>query len=483
MKNRTLAQQTPEKIGQEVTLAGWVAVRRDHGKLVFIDLRDHTGIVQVVINPKVSEDAHKVAERIRSEFVVTITGTVKERPKELVNKNLPTGSIEVEAQSIAIIDSSETPPFDILGDGQDIGEEHRLKYRYLDLRRPRLQENLKLRHKINQFLRNYLSAQNFTEVETPYISKSTPEGARDYVVPSRLHPGKFYALPQSPQQYKQLLMIAGLEKYFQIVRCFRDEDTRGDRQPEFTQLDIELSFTNQEEILSLVEDLMREMVSTILPGKIFSTVPFPRLTYQETLEKYGSDRPDLRKDKNDTHELAFAFIVNFPMFEVKDDGSLGAVHHPFTLPAYDTSLDPSLLRSSTPEGQKLLEKLSDRDEALKLFAFQYDLVCNGYEIAGGSIRTFDREILKKTFETLGLSTEDFQKQFGHLFEAFTYGVPPHGGIALGLDRVVAILTGEPNIREVMAFPKTGDARDLLMGAPSEVPGKALKEAHIKLDLK
>ena len=323
-----------------------------------------------------------------------------------------------------------------------------------------MKKNLILRQKVIHFMRDYLKNEGFIEVETPILTKSTPEGARDFLVPSRLQPGKFYALPQSPQQYKQLLMVSGLEKYFQIARCFRDEDPRADRQPEFTQLDIEMSFAEQEEILELIEKLYIALVRKLIPEKRISKIPFPRLSYKSVMEKYKTDKPDLRRNKNDAEELAFAFIVDFPMFEYKkEEKRWDAVHHPFTRPR--------------TEDIKAIKKNPE-----KVLAHQYDFVLNGYEIGGGSLRSYKPEILETVFEVMGHKKSDLKKKFGHLFEAFEYGVPPHGGIAPGIDRFVAIIQNEPNIREVIAFPKTGDNRDLMMDVPSEVEEKQLKELHI-----
>ncbi len=441
-------------------LKGWVHARRDHGKLIFIDIRDRSGMVQVVFTPGNKELLHE-ADKLRPEWVIALEGVVKERPKGMQNSESPTGMVEVEATALTILNEAKTPPFPLDTDGREIGEEHRLKYRYLDLRRERMQKNLDLRHRVNLFFRNWLTQKGFTEIETPILTKGTPEGAREFLVPSRLHAKEFYVLPQSPQQFKQLMMVAGLEKYFQIARAFRDEDQRGDRQPEFTQLDIEMSFVTQDDVLALGEELMNDMVSTVAPGKHITQKPWPRLTYKEAMEKYGTDKPDLRINKDDPNELAFAFIVDFPMYEKLEDGTLQAAHHPFTTP--------------NPEDIDRLES-----DPLSVRAWAYDIVLNGYEISSGSIRIHQRELQNRIFKVLGLSDEKIQSKFGHMLEAFEYGAPPHGGFAPGIDRLVMILAGEPNIREVIAFPKTGDARDLMMGAPSEAEAKQLKDAHIKL---
>ena len=438
---------------------GWVAVRRDHGKLIFIDLRDRWGMVQVVFNPKDAE-LLKQADRLRSEWVVRIEGLVKNRPKAMENLELPTGKIEVEANKLEILAEAKTPPFAIDTDGHEIGEEHRLKYRYLDLRRTRMQKNLALRHRIINHIRNFLDNRSFVEVETPIITKATPEGARDFVIPSRLQPGKFYALPQSPQQYKQLLMVAGLEKYYQIARCYRDEDPRSDRAyGEFTQLDMEMSFVTQEEILALTEELMIEITEKVAGKKILQK-PFPRFTHEEALKKFGADKFDLRKEK-DPNVLAFAWVLDFPLFEKTETRELAPSHHPFTAPK--------------DEDIPLLDT-----DPLKVKSWQHDLVCNGFEVSGGSIRITNPEIQKKIFKILGHSEEEIKQKFGHLLEAFQYGVPPHGGIASGIERLLMVFADEENVREVTAFPKTGDGRDLMMDAPSELEEKQLKELHLKI---
>lgn len=453
---RILNAQTLKYIGKTITISGWVQTIRSHGKIIFVDLRDMTGIVQIVA----SED---LAKDLRPEWVISVTGLVKNRPKGMVNPKLATGNIEIEAKAIEVLSRAKTLPFAIDTEGYEINEEKRLRYRYLDLRRERLKKNLILRQKVIGFMRNFLLKEGFLEVETPILTKSTPEGARDFLVPSRLYPGKFYALPQSPQQYKQLLQVAGIEKYFQIARCFRDEDPRADRQPEFTQLDIEMSFVSQEEILSLIERLYTKLVKMLFPEKKITTVPFPRLSYKDVMERYKTDKPDLRKNKQDKNELAFAFIVDFPMFEWrKEENRWDAVHHPFTRPQID---NPKEIKKN-PE---------------KILAFQYDFVLNGQEIGGGSLRSYKPEILEAVFEVMGHTKRDIKEKFGHLLEAFEYGVPPHGGIAPGIDRFLAVVLNEPNIREVIAFPKTGDSRGLMMDIPSEVGKEQLKELHIKIE--
>ncbi len=466
---RILTEETSARIGEEVELAGWVDSRRDHGKLIFIDLRDRSGLVQMVFVPKENQELYDTADTLRPEWVIKISGVVAERPSGMQNETLNTGKVEVKVKSLEIVTKSKTPPFALDTDGHEIGEDLRMQYRYLDMRRPRVAKNIRNRHKVIKFMRDFLTAEGFVEVETPSLGKSTPEGARDYLVPSRVYPGNFYALPQSPQQYKQLLMIGGMERYFQIARCFRDEDTRGDRQPEFTQLDVEMSFVEKEEILALIEELYIKIVKELYPHKKIQQIPFPRLTYKEVMEKYGSDKPDIRKDKNNPDELAFCFIVDFPMFEWKENEKRwDAVHHPFTQPIAKDKAD-------------FLEQFK-KDPAAML-AKQYDFVLNGYEIGGGSIRTHDPELLASVFEVMGNDPKSVKEKFGHLLEAFEYGVPPHGGIAPGIDRFLMILEGEPNIREVIAFPKTGDGKDLLMGAPSEVSEEQLKELSIEIKKK
>lgn len=458
---RTMILETVKHVGEEVWLNGWVHIRRDMGKLSFIDMRDRSGIAQIVFVPAELDDRSKeLVKQLRPEYCIAVRGVVNMRGEKQMNPDLPTGTVEILAKELIVLNESKTPPFE-LADTKQVNEELRLKYRYLDLRSQRMLRNVELRDHVISFFRSYLHDRGFTEIETPCLTKGTPEGSREYLVPSRLHEGQFYVLPQSPQQFKQLLMVAGLERYFQIARCFRDEDQRGDRQPEFTQLDMELSFVTREDVLNLIEQMMIELVKVVAPEKHISQAPFPRLTYAEAMEKYGSDKPDLRKDKTDQNELAFEWIVDFPMFEKDDEGGVQAVHHPFTSPL--------------PEDVHLLES-----DPLSARANAYDLVLNGYEIFGGSIRIHTRELQNRIFELLGLDAETIQARFGHMLEAFEFGAPPHGGIASGLDRVVMILANEPNIREVIPFPKTGDARDLLMGAPSEIEEKRLDEAHIDI---
>ncbi len=468
---RTLIYQAPEKIGEKIKVCGWVQNCRTHGKLTFIDLRDKTGILQVVFLSNLQENIREQAKQIRPEWILEIEGTINKRPENAANPELATGEIEFVAEELKIISKAKTLPFSIEGDGYEIKEEKRLHYRYLDLRRERLKNNLIIRQKAANYIRNFLTEKGFIEIETPVLTKSTPEGARDFLVPSRLHPGNFYALPQSPQQYKQLLMVAGLEKYFQFPHVFRDEDLRSDRLFEHTQVDIEASFTDQEEILMLIEEMMIGLSKEVFQKKIQDT-PFPRLGYDEAIKKYGTDRPDLRKEK-EQEELAFCWIVDFPMFEILENGSVDAVHHPFTA-VEDRYLEKF---KATPVKDFLTE--SGKKELLQFKAKQYDLVLNGAEIMGGSIRIHDPEILKKNFEILGNSAEEVEKKFGHILEAFQYGVPPHGGIAAGFDRLLQTFLGEKSIRETVAFPTTTSGTTAVMDAPSEVDEKQLKELGLK----
>lgn len=452
----------PQHVGKEIFVEGWIDGRRDHGKIVFFDIRDRSGKVQ-----SVATTALESVKDVRLEAVVSVRGLVKNRPASMVDSTNPNGSFELEIKELAILNPSKEIPLPVEGDGYDIKEEVRMEYRYLDLRRPRLQNNLKMRSKISKHIRDFLEERGFWEVETPNLTRSTPEGARDYLVPSRLEPGHFYALPQSPQQYKQLLMVAGVEKYFQLARCFRDEDTRGDRQPEFTQLDLEMSFVDREDIMSLNEELLISIVEELYPDKKIQEVPFPRLTYAEAMEKYETDRPDLRKDKEDPSLLAFCWITDFPFFEKTTNGSWTFTHNPFSAP--------------TADSKELLET-SDLEDAdiKKIITNQYDVALNGFEIGGGSIRAHKRSTLEKVLKIIGYGEKESQEKFGHMLKALDYGAPPHGGIAWGFDRLVAILQNEPNIREVIAFPKTGDGRELLTHAPSEVGLDQLNELGLEI---
>jgi aspartyl-tRNA synthetase len=582
-----------EHIGLEITLSGWVNRRRDHGGLIFIDLRDKEGIVQIVFNPDSSPAVMQKAGELRSEYVIKVAGEVAQRPAGTENAKISTGDIEVIVKELEILNVSKTPPF-YINEEIEVDESLRLKYRYLDVRRPRMKENLLLRHRITKFMHDYLDARGFTEIETPIFGKSTPEGARDYLVPSRLHPGQFYGLPQSPQQFKQLLMVGGMEKYYQLGRCFRDEDSRADRQPEHTQLDVEMSFVTEDDVLKLIEELVTSLVHTIKPE--FKVIkPFKRMTYSDAMARYASDKPDLRyeletiditdiagktefkvfknviagngvikaiaapgcgeytkKQLDDFNQLAtsagakglltialgaqggslqtmtqdmvksvaakfitldqiiqiaarckankgdlllivagqpekiypaldalrreiakrlnladpdvmnFAFIVNFPLIARNTEtGRWEAVNNPFNHPRDE---DIPLLDT---EPDKVLGK-------------NYDLVCNGWELATGSIRIHKTELQRKVFKILGYNDEKIAKLFGHMLEAFEYGAPPHGGFGIGIDRITAKLAGEENIKDVMAFPKTQSAQDLTFGAPSMVSEEQLKELHISL---
>ncbi|OGD93929.1 hypothetical protein A3F02_03995 [Candidatus Curtissbacteria bacterium RIFCSPHIGHO2_12_FULL_38_9b] len=448
--SRTYALECNQKIGKKVQLWGWINTVRDHGKITFYDLRDLTGIVQTV-----SRNKHKITE----EDVVSIKGIVKKRPDRLINPLLKTGKVEVEIESIQIISKANTLPFPIDTDGLEIDESLRLKYRYLDLRRERLKNNLRLRQQMLSFMRQFLTESGFIEIETPILTKATPEGARDFLVPSRLQKGKFYALPQSPQQYKQLLMVAGFEKYFQIARCFRDEDPRSDRAyGEFTQLDVEMSYVTQDDILELTERLFKELTEKIFKKKVLK-YPFPRITHKEAIKKYGSDKFDMRI-KKDPNVLSFAFVVDFPLFEKTKNQPISPSHHPFTAPKDDYV--------------HLLES-----DPMKVLSWQHDLVCNGLEVGGGSIRIIDAEIQKKVFKILGYSSREIETKFGHLLKSFGWGVPPHGGIAPGIERIMMAATGEENTREVTAFPMASSGQTSVMDAPSAIDDGSLKELKLK----
>lgn len=572
--------------GKEVTLCGWVHRRRDHGGLIFIDLRDRYGLTQIVSDPEVSPEVHGEADKVRSEFVIRIKGIVRERPEGMRNPKMPTGEIEVLIKEFEVLNKAKTPPFEI-DSSKEVGEELRLKYRYLDLRRDRMRENMILRHRIIKEARDFLDEAGFLEIETPILIKGTPEGSREYLVPSRLYPGNFFVLPQSPQQLKQLLMVAGFDKYFQIARCFRDEDQRGDRQPEFTQLDMEMSFVEEEDVMSINEELMIKLTKKLLPHKKIKYLPFKRLTWQEAMDLYGSDKPDLRFEMQitdlsselsacgfkvfseavrmggvvralrapgaakftrkeiddlteiakiygakglayiqmkeegpqspilkflnesdmslitektgaktgdivffaaDKHkiacdalghvrlecgqkmnlisadEFAYCWVTHFPMLEwSEEEQKLAASHHPFTAPLEED-----------------IAKLDSEPESVRARA--YDLVLNGSEIGGGSIRIHDPVLQSKIFDVLGISKEEADSRFGHLLNAFQYGAPPHGGIAWGLDRVIMLFRDEPNIREVIAFPKDQKAKDLMLNAPSIMPEAQVAEAHVRISL-
>ncbi|HNX81587.1 MAG TPA: aspartate--tRNA ligase [Candidatus Omnitrophota bacterium] len=455
LRTHTCGELTAADAGKEVTLCGWVATRRDHGKLIFIDMRDRYGLTQVVFLPKDAPDAHAKAQELRSEFVIKLKGIVNKRPGNTVNAKLPTGEIEILAKELEVLNPSLTPPFEIEGI-QEITEETRLKYRYLDLRRKPVFNNFVVRHKLYQIIRAQLNARDFIECETPILTKSTPEGARDYLVPSRVNEGMFYALPQSPQLFKQILMVSGIEKYYQIAKCFRDEDLRADRQPEFTQLDLEMSFINEEDIFVIFEGLMK-VIFKELRGVDIET-PFPRIPHAAAMKKYNSDKPDLRQEFG--KEFAFAWIVDFPMFKYNDEEKRWeSEHHPFTAPR--------------TEDIDTLEKTPGT-----VTSRSYDLVLNGMEIGSGSIRIHDQKLQERIFNIIGISQEEARKRFGFLLEAFQYGAPPHGGFAFGIDRLLTVIAGVSSIREVIAFPKTSAAFCLLTGAPSEVDDKQLTELNL-----
>lgn len=459
---RVWIRETINNIKKPVKVAGWVHSVRAHGKIIFIDLRDMTGFLQLVVDEKTGKD-------IRPEWVIQAEGKIQKRPLKMVNPKLQTGRIEMPVDKLEVLNKAKTIPFSVDGEGYDISEEKRMKYRYIDLRRQRMKKNMIERQRIIKFIRDFLQSRDFIEIETPILTKSTPEGARDFVVPSRLQKGKFYALPQAPQQYKQLLQIAGIERYFQIARCFRDEDPRGDRQPEFTQLDLEMSFVEQNDVIEVTEKLFIDLVKTLYPEKKIQEIPFPRLSCEKARKKYKTDRPDLRKNKSNKDLLAFCWILDFPFFE-KDLPNGGQAtnkwtftHNPFSAPK--------------PE---FMQDLLNKKNIKNILTSQYDIVLNGSEIGGGSIRNHKPEALEAVFEIIGYKKAEIKKTFGHMIEAFRYGVPPHGGIAPGLDRFISVIQKEDNIREVIAFPKTGDCRDLMMDSPTELSEKQLKELSIKI---
>jgi aspartyl-tRNA synthetase len=449
---RTLVTETVSCVDQEVLIQGWVTSRRDHGKIMFLDVRDRSGMVQMVSSKSLAD--------ARAEDVVEVVGLVKKRPESMVNEKLDTGAIEIEVKEITILSKARELPMPIDTQGYDINEDMRLKYRYLDLRRPRLQRNLRLRSQFVDAVRQFLFSQGFTEIETPMLTKSTPEGSRDFLVPSRMQPGKFYALPQSPQQYKQLLMAAGFERYFQIARCMRDEDLRADRGFEHTQIDLEMSFVDREAVMALDEAMMIAVVEKL--GFKVKQTPFPRFTYKEAMEKYGADKFDLRTDEDKKNGvLAFAWVVDFPFFEKAKDGTWTFTHNPFS--------------AAKPEHK---EWLLNKQNIGEILTTQYDLVCNGYEVGGGSVRAHTPEQLRAVFEIMGYENQRIEEQFGHMLEAFTYGMPPHGGLAHGIERLLMTVTGEPYLREVVAFPQTSGGKTSVMDAPSIVDDEQLSELGI-----
>jgi len=465
LRSHRIGELNESLAGEKVKLSGWADTIREHGAVVFIDLRDRYGKVQTVVNKK-NEEFEK-AKSITKESCLQIEGEVKKRPAGTEKGEGP-GKIEISIEKLTVLSEADQLPFDL--ERKDVNEDTRLKYRYLDLRRPEMAKNMRLRHDAMKFIRDYLDSHGFLELQTPILTKSTPEGARDYIVPSRVHPGKFYALPQAPQQYKQLLMAAGMDKYFQIAPCFRDEDPRAHRSPgEFYQIDMEMSFADQEDILQLTEDMMIKLVKNVFPEKKIQQIPFPRIPYDEAMKKYNSDKPDLRENKDDPNELAFAWIVDFPLFVKQSEEdyfhgageNLAPSHHMFTAPKKE---DLHLL-DTEPE---------------KARSYQHDLVLNGLEVGGGSVRIHDRETQSKIFDIIGF-TEKQKEEFAHLLRAFKYGVPPHGGIAPGLDRLLMGIMGTASIRDLIAFPKNREVKDLTVGAPSEITERQLKDANIELN--
>src|SRR3989339_283511 len=455
MQRTTIGNLTEKDIGKEVKIQGWADTIREHGKLIFMDIRDISGILQSVAFAG-NKDVFAIAKTISKESCVEMHGKVQARPKGTINENIPTGKIELGIDKIEILNSCPPLPFEL--DLKNVGEEVRLKYRYLDLRRKEMQNNLLARSKLMKAIREYMDLNGFNEFETPMLVKSTPGGARNYLVPSRLDAGKFWALPESPQLFKQLLMVAGFEKYYQIARCLRDEDLRSDRQPEFTQLDVEMSFVNQEDVIKLMEGLLKKIWKDVLNVDV--KTPFPRMTYKEAMEKHGNDRPDIRKDKSNPKEFAFLWVVDFPLFQYdKENKKHVANHHPFTSPNMeDFKKNPETARS-----------------------WGYDIVLNGVEIGGGSIRIHNSEVQQKVFEILQISKEDQERKFKFLLDALKFGAPPHGGIALGLDRLMQLLLNTESIRDVIAFPKNTEGKEVMLNAPSEVTEQQLKDLKIKVD--
>lgn len=467
IKTRTYINELSGKKDETVIISGWVDIRRDQGKMIFLDFRDASGIVQGVILP--NSNAMETGKILREEFVVEVTGKVNERPEKNKKAGILNGDIELEILQINILNEATVLPFPINGDTREVNESVRLKYRYLDLRNGRMKKNIANRFKIQNFIRNYLEKEGFLEIETPLLSAPTQEGSRSYVIPSRIHKGNFYSLPQSPQQYKQLLMVGGFEKYFQFARCMRDEDTRGDRQPEFTQFDMEMSFVAEEDIMQLNEKMLISIAEKYYPEKKIQQIPFPRMSYKEAMEKYGNDRPDIREDKTDANLLAFLWIVDFPMFEKTGEDNIDGAgewtftHNPFSKPKDD-----------------FFEKFTRKDNIGEILSTQYDITLNGLEIGGGSIRNHKPSALRTTFEIMGYNNERIQNNFGHMLKALELGAPPHGGIAWGFDRLMMILEQEQNIREVIAFAKTGDGKDLMMNAPAEISDKQKAELGINI---
>ena len=457
---RTYISGLQKKIGEQVKIQGWISVRRDQGKMVFFDFRDMTGTVQGVALP--GSTAIQSAKEASRESAVSVTGMINKRPEKNAQEDRQNGDIELKIESLVIEGASAPPPFELADDTSGIGEDVRLQYRYLDLRSERMQRNIRLRSELVQRCREFLFAHHFTEIETPLLTESTPEGSRDFVVPSRLHPGKFYALPQSPQQYKQLLMVGGFERYFQIARAIRDEDLRADRGFEHTQIDIEMSFVEQEDVMSEVETMITTVVENM--GYAIKEKPFPRFTYAEAVLKFGADKFDLRTPEDkERGVLAYAWVHRFPFFEKTPEGGWTFTHNPFSMPI--------------PEH---VEQLLKKENVGEILTTQYDLVCNGYETGGGSIRAHKPEILKAVYDVMGYSEEDTEGSIGHMLTAFGYGAPPHGGIALGVERLIMNLTGESHLREVQAFPMTRGGQTAVMKAPKSLTPKQLDELHIQI---
>lgn len=453
LRSHDLGEVNEKLAGKKVNLAGWVDTIREHGKVVFVDLRDRYGKVQCVVN---SKNPHfEEIKGLSKESCISIQGEVKERPKGTENKEIGSGRVEVSIQSIGVFNTCPRLPFEI--NEKELNEDLRLKYRFLDLRSMRMQKNLLLRNQILKSVRDFFYGENFVEIETPILAKSTPEGARDYIVPSRNFPGKFYALPQSPQLFKQLSQVAGFDRYIQMARCFRDEDLRSDRQPEFTQIDLEMSFIEPEDLMDIMERMVKYVFKETL--NIDIKTPFPKISYDEAVKKYGSDRPDLRKDKKN-REYAFCWVTEFPLFEYSDEEKrYKSMHHPFTMPEIE----------------------SFKKDPKKAKSLAYDLVLNGVEIAGGSIRIHNPELQQEVFDVLQIGKKEAQEKFGFLLDALKFGAPAHGGIAFGFDRMVQIMADEDSIREVIAFPKNKEARDVMLDAPSDISDKQLKEVHIKAE--
>ncbi len=457
---RTLIDELSKQVGKTVFISGWIAVRRDQGKMIFFDFRDRSGKVQGVVLP--NSKAMDTAKEVRNEFVVRAEGIVNKRPEKNIQQGKQNGDIELEVIGLEILNTSDTPPFN-LADTSDIDEQIRAEYRYLDLRSPRMHQNMKIRSEFVRRCRDFLFENDFTEIETPLLSESTPEGSRDFVVPSRLNPGKFYALPQSPQQYKQLLMTAGFERYFQIARAIRDEDLRADRGFEYTQIDLEMSFTSMNEVMETTEKMITKTVESM--GYTIKEKPFPRISYKDAMEKYGADKFDLRtEEEKEKGILAYAWVVDFPLFEKTDSGKWTFTHNPFSAPM--------------PEHLAWLMQGKNIGDILTT---QYDLVCNGYESGGGSIRAHKPEILEAVYKVMGFTKEETEERVGHMLKAFRYGTPPHGGIALGVERNIMNLTGETYLREVQAFPMTRGGQTSVMKAPKELSVAQLKELKIKTD--